>query len=84
MKTIDFGHDRNYNLIMVKKRQALNGKETKTMEVMESMGMTDLQFKSYLKRLIRSLEAAESQDTREAVIAEIEKLKQDLQEDLQG
>ena len=29
------------------------------------MGMTDLQFKSYLKQLIRALEAAESKDTRE-------------------
>lgn len=48
------------------------------------MGMTDLQFKSYLKQLIRSLEAAESQDTLENVLAEIARLKKDLQEDLQG
>ena len=48
------------------------------------MGMTDLQFKSYLKQLIRALEAAESKDTREGVLAEIARLKQDLQEDLKG
>ena len=38
------------------------------------MGMTDLQFKSFLKRLIRTLEEAESKETREQVVAEIEKL----------
>ena len=48
------------------------------------MGMTDLQFKSYLRQLIRALEAAESKGTREEVLAEIAKLKQDLQEDLEG
>ena len=48
------------------------------------MGVTDLQFKSYLKQLIRALEAAESKDTKEAVLAEIAKLRQDLEEDLKG
>ena len=48
------------------------------------MGMTDLQFKSYLKRLIRDLETAESKETKEEILREIEKLRKDLQEDLQG
>jgi hypothetical protein len=48
------------------------------------MGMTDLQFKSYLKQLIRALEAAESKDSKEDVLAEIAKLRQDLEEDLKG
>ena len=48
------------------------------------MGMTDLQFKSYLKQLIRALEAAESKDTKDAILAEIARLKQDLEEDLKG
>lgn len=48
------------------------------------MGMTDLQFKSYLKQLIRALETAESKETKEAILAEIGKLKQDLVEDLKG
>lgn len=46
------------------------------------MGMTDLQFKSYLKQLIRSLETAENQDTPERVLEEIARIKKDLQEDL--
>lgn len=48
------------------------------------MGMTDLQFKSYLKQLIARLERAKDQETREAVQAEIERLLDDLREDLQG
>lgn len=48
------------------------------------MGMTDLQFKSYLKQLIRALEEAERKDTKEQILAEIERLKRDLQDDLQG
>jgi len=48
------------------------------------MGMTDLQFKSFLKQLIRALETAESKDTKEAVLAEIARLRQDLEEDLKG
>jgi len=46
--------------------------------------MTELQCKSFLKRLIRALEAAESRDTKEAVLAEIAKLRRDLEEDLKG
>lgn len=47
-------------------------------------GMTDLQFKSFLKRLIRTLEEAESKGTKEQVLAEIEKLKKDLMDDMLG
>lgn len=48
------------------------------------MGMTDLQFKSYLKLLINALEEATNKDTKEQIIEEINKLKKNLQEDLQG
>ena len=48
------------------------------------MGMTDLQFKSFLKRLIRTLEEAESKETKEQILAEIEKLKKDLMDDMLG
>ena len=48
------------------------------------MGMTDLQFKSYLKKLIRAIEQAEKQDTKEAILAEIDALKKELLDDLQG
>lgn len=48
------------------------------------MGMTDLQFKSYLRLLIHSLEIAENKENKEDILAEITRLKQELQEDLQG
>ncbi len=47
------------------------------------MGMTDLQFKSFLKMLIRALETAEKQGNKEDILAEISRLKHELQEDLQ-
>lgn len=46
--------------------------------------MTDLQFKSFLERLIRTLEEAENKETKEQVLAEIEKLKKDLMDDMLG
>ena len=48
------------------------------------MGMTDLQFKTYLKQLIRALEWAESKDTVEGIRAELAKIKQDMQEALES
>lgn len=48
------------------------------------MGMTDLQFKTYLKQLIRALERAESMGTVDEVRAELAKVKQDLQDALEG
>ena len=48
------------------------------------MGMTDLQFKSFLKMLIRALETAEKQGNNEDILAESSRLKHELQEDLQG
>ena len=48
------------------------------------MGMTDLRFKSYLKQLVRAIETAESQDTKEAILLELEKLKKDLEEDIKS
>ena len=48
------------------------------------MGMTDLQFKSYLRLLIRSLERVISKETKEEMAAEIETLIDDLQTDIKG
>lgn len=48
------------------------------------MGMTDLQFKNHLKEMIRALEWAGSKDTVEAIRAELDKLKQDLQETIES
>ena len=47
-------------------------------------GMTDLQFKAYIRLLIRALEREEAQDTVEGIRSELAKLKADLQSTLQG
>ncbi len=54
------------------------------MEVMQDMGMTDLQFKSWLKQIIRGLEGAKEEDTKEETDKRIDELLKDLKEDLQG
>ena len=54
------------------------------MEVMHDMGMTDLQFKSWLKQIIRGLEGAKEKATKEETDKELEELLKDLKEDLQG
>ena len=46
-------------------------------------GMTDLQFKSYLKRIVRYLEEAEKESTKEGIIKRISELKKDLNDDIQ-
>ena len=48
------------------------------------MGMTDLQFKSYLKLLLRNLETAVNKEEPEEVIAEITRLMKDLEEDIKS
>ena len=48
------------------------------------MGMTDLQFKSYLKGILRWLDVAKNQETKEEVLKTLEKLEKDLREDLVG
>lgn len=52
--------------------------------MMETMGMTDLQFKSWLKQIIRGLESAKEEDTKENTDRKIDELLKDLKEDLQG
>ena len=48
------------------------------------MGMTDLQFKSYLKQLSRGLEDARNEDSKEHTDRKIDILIKDLKEDLKG
>lgn len=48
------------------------------------MGMTDLQFKSWLKQIIRGLESAKEENTKEKTDKKIEEMLNDLKEDLQG
>ncbi|MCC8067459.1 MAG: hypothetical protein LIO94_10240 [Clostridiales bacterium] len=51
---------------------------------MEEMGMTDLQFKSWLKQVIRGLEGAKEESTKEGTDKKLDALLKDLKEDLQG
>ncbi|MCD7764685.1 MAG: hypothetical protein LUI14_16155 [Lachnospiraceae bacterium] len=51
---------------------------------MEEMGMTDLQFKSWLKQLIRGLEGAKDASSKEETDQKLECLLKDLKEDLQN
>ncbi|MCM1134869.1 MAG: hypothetical protein NC400_04755 [Clostridium sp.] len=43
------------------------------MEVMQDMGMTDLQFKSWLKQIIRGLEGAKEKETKEETDKELKR-----------
>ncbi len=54
------------------------------MEAIENTGMTDLQFKSWLKQIIRGLEDAKKEDTKEKTNKKLDELLKDLREDLQG
>lgn len=46
--------------------------------------MTDLQFKAYVRLLLRAVERVEAQDTVEGMRSELAKLRADLQSTLQG
>lgn len=50
----------------------------------EEVGMTDLQFKSWLKKIIRIIETAMEDDTKEGTDKKLEELLKELREDLQG
>ena len=43
---------------------------------MEQMGMTDLQFKSFLKLLIKQLEDAKTEEEKQEVIKELKEMLQ--------
>ena len=51
---------------------------------MEEMGMTDMQFKSFLKQLIRNLEDAKGEEGKEETDEKLSQILQDLKEDLQN
>ena len=48
------------------------------------MGMTDLQFKSWRKQIIRGLESAKEENSKEETDKKIDEMLNDLKEDLQG
>lgn len=47
-------------------------------------GMTDLQFKSWLKQIIRGLESAMNEPDKASTDKRIDEMLTDLKEDLQG
>lgn len=51
---------------------------------MEEMGMTDLQFKSWLKQMVRRIESAKNEPDKEKTDQKIEELLSDLREDLRS
>ena len=72
-----------YSIIKtVKEGKALTKKGGK--EMIAEMGMTDLQFKSWLKQIIRGLENAKEESTKEDTDKKLDELLKDLREDLQG
>ncbi len=48
------------------------------------MEMTDLAFKGFLKQMVSALERVERQETKEAILLEIAKLKKDLEDDIRS
>ena len=51
---------------------------------MGEMGMTDLQFKSWIRQMVRGLEAAKREPTKEKTGKRIAELMCALKEDLRG
>ena len=51
---------------------------------MQDMGMTDLQFKSWIKQIIRGIEGAKDETNKENTDKKLDELLKDLKEDLQG
>ena len=48
------------------------------------MGMTDLQFKSYVRKLLHMIDEATEKETKEEILAAVVKLKEELELDLPG
>lgn len=48
------------------------------------MGMTDLQFKSYIRKILHMVDDAIKKESKEEMLAAIINLKEELEEDLRG
>lgn len=48
------------------------------------MGMTDLQFKSYIRKLLSLAEDITEESSKEEMFAVLSKLRRELEEDLRG
>lgn len=55
-----------------------------TQEEVNGMGMTDLQFKSYIRKLLSMTEDISEEKSKEEILAMVNKLRRDLEEDLRG
>lgn len=51
---------------------------------MEDMGMSDLQFKSFLKQLVKRMEDAKDEPGEEEVRAKLDEIIQDLKSDIES
>jgi hypothetical protein len=51
---------------------------------MEEMGMSDLQFKSFLKQLVKRMEDAKDEPEAEETKAKLEEIIQDLKSDIES
>ena len=51
---------------------------------MEEMGMTDLQFKSFLKRLVADLEEAKEKSKEPEVIEKLDEMIQSFKSDIES
>lgn len=48
------------------------------------MGMTDMQFKCYIRKLLSMIEDVSEERSKEEILAIVNKLRRDLEEDLRG
>lgn len=60
------------------------GSRIEELRTMEETGMTDLQFKSFLRKLVRNLEDARRAADKRETDLRLEGILQDLRRDLRG
>ncbi len=51
---------------------------------MEEMGMTDLQFKSFLRMMVNYIEEAKAEESKEGTDEKLDKVLENLKADLEG
>lgn len=51
---------------------------------MEDMGMSDLQFKAFLKQLVRRIEEAKAEDSKEELVVKLDEIVKDLKGDIES
>lgn len=51
---------------------------------MEEMGMSDLQFKAFLKQLVRRIEEAKEGETKQDLVGKLDEIVKDLKGDIES